>query len=143
MLKDQISHFMNEFGLAAAIQSSSSTTGDVDLQGYSALNVVCAASPGGEAADEITFKLEHGDATDSYENVTADDLLMDYGANDDAVSSGVFATVAGDGSDQVATVGYIGGKRYVKVTAEESGGTTSHPVSVVLCKEALQKPQDD
>jgi len=143
MLKDKISHFENQFGLVASLQASSDNTGDVDLQGYSALNVVCAASPGGDAGDEITFKLEHGDATDSYENVETGDLLMDYGANDGSVSSGVFSTISGDGGDQVATVGYIGGKRYIKVTATETGGTAADLVSVVLCEEALQKPVSD
>jgi len=143
MLKDKISHFENQFGLAASLSAGSDNTGDVDLQGYSACNIVCAASPGGNSNDEITFKVEHGDTTSSYENVDADDLLMDYGANDGAVSSGVFATIAGDGSDQIATVGYIGGKRYIKITADEANGNVSHPVSVVLCKEALQQPVSD
>jgi len=143
MLKDKISHYKNEFGLVATVQNSTDNTGDVDLQGYSACNVLCAASPGGDAGDTITFKLEHKDEGGSLENVTASDLLMDYGANDGSVSSGVFSTIAGDGSDQVASVGYIGGKQYIQVTAEEDTGTVSHLVSVVLCKEALQKPESD
>ena len=142
MLKDLISHVKNEFGLCETLDNNSGDTGEVDLKGFSKVNVLCLVAPGNDGGDEITFKLEHG-ATGALSNVTADDLLMEYGNNDGSVAAGVFGTVDGDGDNQVISVGYIGSERYIKVTATEGGGNTTHPVAVIITKEALQKPVND
>ena len=142
MLKDLISHVKNEFGICESLSGDSADTGEVDIQGFSKVNVLCLVAPGANASDEVALKLEHG-ATGALAEVTADDLLMDYGSNDGSVTSGVFGTVAGDASDQIVSVGYIGSERYIKVTATESGGNAANIVAVAITKEALQKPVSD
>lgn len=143
MLKDMISHVKNEMGFAVSITGTSVEVADVDVQGYAALTLVCPVSPGDNSSDSITYKLEHKEEGGTYEAVTAEDLLMQYGANDGSVASGVFATVAGNGVPQMVSVGYIGDGRYLRLTAEESNGATSHVVAAAIVKEGLQKPQDD
>lgn len=111
-------------------------SGNVDLAGFNAAQVVVhfgtitemGASPSGAA--QIAVKLEHADDNGSgapgvYAEVTDADVTGVGG-----VSAGV---VANPTSDLVpATVGYVGGKRFIRATLTPTGLTTGGPVGVIV-----------
>jgi hypothetical protein len=113
-------------------------TGAVDLKGFGGAQVVVhygdigemGASPLGGA--QIAIKLEHADdngsgAPGTFANVTTADVTAVAG-----VTAGVVATVT---SDLVPTsFGYVGDKRYVRVTLTPTGLTAGGPVGVIVNK---------
>jgi hypothetical protein len=113
-------------------------SGNLDLAGFNAAQVVVhygdidemGASPQGSA--QIAIKLEHADddgagAPGSYANVTSSDVT---GVG--TVTAGVVANVV---SDLVPTsVGYVGGKRFLRVTLTPTGLTNGGPVGVLVNK---------
>ena len=113
-------------------------SGNVDLAGFNAAQVVVhygdidemGASPQGSA--QIAVKLEHADddgtgAPGAYAEVTAADVT---GAG--SVAAGVVATPV---SDLVpTTVGYVGDKRFLRITLTPTGLTNGGPVGVLVNK---------
>ncbi len=81
-----------------------------------------------------TLKLEHADdngagAPGSYSNVAAADILGVTPA------SGICFTVDDPAEDEtVLCLGYVGGKRFLRVTIAETGATAGLPQSVLLIK---------
>lgn len=113
-------------------------TGAVDLGGFSGAQVVVhygeidemGASPLGGA--QIAIKLEHADdngsgAPGTFVNATGADVTGVA-----SVAAGVVATVT---SDLVPTsFGYVGDKRYVRVTLTPTGLTSGGPAGVIVNK---------
>jgi hypothetical protein len=122
---------------ALAIQSISASpldTGDVDLKGFEAAQVLVdfgdidelGASP--DPGAEIAIKLEHADddgsgAAGAYAAVGAGDVI-----GPDAVSNGVVATTTTDAAP--IRFGYVGGRRFIKVTLTPAALTTGGPVGI-------------
>lgn len=81
-----------------------------------------------------TCKLEHADddgtgSADSYSNVAAADVL---GVTP---SSGIIFTVDADAEDNALyTCGYVGGKRFIKITISETGTGPTIPLSAFVIK---------
>jgi len=118
--------------------SGALNTGAVDLKGFSAAQVVVhygnivemGASPIGSA--QIAIKLEHAadngsGAPGTFANVTAADVTGIA-----SVAAGVVATVTNDLTP--TSFGYVGDKRYIRVTLTPIGLTTGGPVGVVVNK---------
>lgn len=149
MLRDTISHVKNELHFAETLSATKDDATGVDLQGFSACNVICAVGEitniSNSPTPSWTLKLQESDSSSSdFSDVDGDDILLEYGNNDGSVTSGVFATIdAAADDDAVYTVGYIGTKRYIRVvaTADDTPGDT--PISVVMVKQSMDKPQDD
>ena len=115
------------------ITGSPLNTGDVDLAGYYSAQVVVdfgdidemGTSPVGSA--KIDIKLEHADddgtgAAGAYANVAAADI------DGLTPSSGVVATVTTDANEVV--FGYVGSRRFVRVTLTPTALTIGGPVGV-------------
>ena len=113
-------------------------TGAVDLTGFNAAQIVVhfgdidelGASPVGAAKVEV--KLEHAedDGTGSpgaFANVTAADVTGVA-----SVAAGVVATATSDLTP--ASLGYVGDKRFIKVTLTPTGLTNGGPVGVIVNK---------
>ncbi len=151
MLKDMISHVKNELLFAETISSDKTPSNGVDLQGYSAANVICSVgsmtNSGSSPLESWELALQESDDDSTYTDVAESDMLLEYGQNDGSVSSGIFATIDNDNDnldDNInATVGYLGSKRYIRVTATANNTPGNTPVAVTIQKEALQKPQAD
>ena len=81
----------------------------IDMQGWSALTVVCHTAAITAAGANITFKLQHSDTTvgSSFADCTTDEVI---GAAD---------PVDDDADDNLikGTIGYRGNKRYVRLVA--------------------------
>lgn len=114
-------------------------TSDIDLQGFDAAEIIVNVGANGgdtlNGTNKFTLKLEHADddgtgAADSYAAVGDTDIV---GATQ---SSGVFATIDDAAEDSMLyRLGYIGGKRFIKVTITPAGTLSNgNPFSVTIIK---------
>ena len=121
--------------LAPAERSSDANGTGVDLQGFESATVVIDMGAEGitlSTTNKIEIELEHSDDDSTYTDVTSSADVI--GATPD--SSGVIATFDANGeAPAIASVGYIGGKRYIRAVANFSGthGATT-PLSVSVIK---------
>lgn len=135
----------NNLDAVQAIQAQTITqaggaiqSGNIDLKGFGAAEVVAhfgdidemGGSPVGGA--KIDVKIEHAadDGTGSpgaYANVTLADVLGPV-----AVTSGVVASPTTD--TDVIKVGYVGDKRFLRVTLTPTGLTNGGPAGVIVVK---------
>ena len=121
--------------LAPAARDADANGTGVDLQGFESATVVIDMGAEGitlSTTNKIEIELEHSDDDSTYTDVTSSADVI--GATPD--SSGVVATFdANTEIPAVATVGYIGGKRYIRAIANFSGTHgTGTPLSVSVIK---------
>lgn len=106
--------------LPAATYSADNTPASIDLQGFSAAELVLQIGAGGitfSGTNKIEFVLTHSDDDSSYSNVADSDMLGVSG-----ISSGIIkALTAAHASAAAYRFGYRGGKRYLKLLADFSG----------------------
>jgi len=120
------------------IQASALTSGNIDTQGVETLAVVVMV---GNLADTLSgsirvdIKIEHAD-DDGTGSPAAYAACADADVqNFTGLSSGIFKSLqaAGDKSKRYA-IGYIGGKRFVKVTATPVSVATGGPIAMLALK---------
>ena len=99
---------------------------DIDLAGYNSC-LINAITGAGDIADPntMTFRISHADddgtgSSGSYAYVTDDDLV---GAG--AVTDGVPATPVINAIDSAFSLGYVGGKRFLKIELREAAATNA------------------
>lgn len=120
-----------------ATVDATGNSGDIDLQdGNSATLLIAIGEDGGSglsSSHKLAFKLEHADddgtgSADSYAACDDDDVL----GYTSLTEAGVFFTLdSTDEDDAVYKIGYVGGKRFIKLTWTETG-TVSVPMAVLL-----------
>jgi hypothetical protein len=117
--------------------SSAPAAVEVDLAGYnSAVFCVYVGTNGSSlsGSNYWTWKMEHADdngsgAAGDYANVSASDVQGVTPA------SGIVLTVDADAEDNTLyKIGYIGGKRFVKITTAETGSAPDLPQCVFVIK---------
>ncbi len=120
--------------LAAAARTADTNGAGVDLQGFESATVVAMVGAEGitlDGSNYIQFKLEHSDDNSTFTAVTsASDVVEGTVA-----AGGVFATFDDNAeAPAVATIGYVGGKRYVRVVDERTGthGTATPTAAVII-----------
>lgn len=107
--------------IAAGFYDADTALVSADLQGFDAAEVVILAGPGGitfSTSNKIEFVLTHSDeASANFTPVAQDDVL---GVT---VATGgiVVAFTAAKAAASVHRLGYIGGKRYLRLLADFSG----------------------
>jgi hypothetical protein len=149
MLRDAISHSKNELHFCKSLTATETPSTGVDLKGFNSATIIAAIGTITNIANSPvpswTLKLEESDsAATGFTAVAEADMLLDYGNNDGSVTTGVWATIdAAAEDDKIYTCGYIGTKRYIRVVATAADTPGATPVTVVIQKGALQKPQDD
>jgi hypothetical protein len=116
------------------------TSSAIDLQGYESAEVVIHVGVGGitfSDTNKVEFKLTHSDNDSDYAAVDEDDV-----EGIDSVGTGgiIHSLIAAHASATVTEVGYIGGKRYLKLHADFSGthGTATPMAATVVKGHALQ-----
>lgn len=136
-MKDLHSNIKPVSIIHAVVVSATGNSGDVDLAGFNSAEFLVDAGvdagTGLSADHKLVFTLQHADdngsgAAGDYANVAAADVLGVTPA------SGVVLTI--DSTDEDNTLyrfGYIGGKRFVKLTWTETG-TVSMPMSISVIK---------
>lgn len=107
--------------LASATRTADADGTGVDLQGFESATVVAHFGAEGitlSTSNKIEMKLEHSDDNVTFSAVTSASDVVD-GTVD---ASGIFATA--DGNDDIPavfTIGYVGGKRYIRAVIDYSG----------------------
>jgi hypothetical protein len=124
-----------------AVIAADTTPAALDLQGYHAAMIQLSIGVGGitfDGSNKIEFTLQHSDDDSTYTDVAATDLNgKDAPAT---VTTGiVLSLVAAHASVTTHEIGYIGGKRYLKLKADFSGTHgTGTALSAVLLKAAAE-----
>ena len=110
---------------------------EVDLQGYNSATVLAYFGTNAgtlSATDKWTVVMTHADddgtgVAGTYANVGEDDVLGVTPA------SGVILTLDDDAEDNTAyKVGYVGGKRFIKIGLTKAGSAPNIPVSICVIK---------
>jgi len=120
----------------APVVGTSDTNGTgVNLQFFeSAVAVVDTGVEGDTLSGsvKIDFKLEHSDDDSSYSAVTSQSHVTD-GTVD---SNGIFLTLdANAETPQLTSIGYVGGKQYLRVVADFTGShSNGTPISATVVK---------
>ena len=121
--------------LAPAARSSDADGTGVDLQGFESATIVIDMGAEGitlSSTNKIEIELEHSDDNSTFTDVTSSADVI--GATPD--SNGVIATFDDVAeAPAIASVGYIGGKRYIRAVANFSGTHgTATPLAVSVIK---------
>lgn len=110
--------------IAAAVLAADNSPAAVDLRGFHEATVLLHIGAGGitfTGTNKIEFVLTHSDDDSTYSNVTSDDLVLDSYAPASITNGIVRALTAAHATDTIQKIGYIGGKRYLKLLADFSG----------------------
>ena len=126
--------------LAPAERNSDANGTGVDLQGFESATVVIDMGAEGitlSSTNKIEIELEHSDDDATYTDVTSSADVI--GATPD--SNGVIATFDDPAeAPAISSVGYIGGKRYIRAVANFSGTHgTATPLGVSVIKGHARK----
>ena len=120
--------------IAAAVLDADPTPLELDLQGFEAAEIVLSVGAGGitfDATNKIEFVLEHSDDALTWTNVATADVLGVSSVTDGIIKS----LVAAHASAAAYRFGYIGGKRYVRLTPDFSGThVAGTPIAATLIK---------
>lgn len=121
--------------LPSATYSADNTPAAVDISGFGAVTLAISVGVGGitfTTSNKIEFKLTHSDDNSTYTDVEQDHVLGATVASGGIVKSLVAAHATAD----VTKVGYIGGKKYLKLLADFSGthGTGTPLGAVAVCE---------
>lgn len=122
MKKDLKSHLAAAIVIDPASYSADEAGQWIDLQGFASAVVELQIGVGGitfTASNKIEFVMEHADETDQSDAAVVTDSDV-QGVS--GISSGIVkALTAAHASASNTEIGYVGGKRYVKVKADFSG----------------------
>ena len=121
--------------LAPAVRTADANGTGIDLQGFESATIVVDTGAEGvtlSGSVKIDFILEESSDNSTFTAVTSATSVTD-GTVD---SSGIFLTLDADGEPpQVASIGYVGGSRYVRVTADFTGShSTGTAVAATVVK---------
>jgi hypothetical protein len=142
MIRDDRNNMGVAFAIAPATLDADNTPGAVDLRGYDSATILVNVGVGGitfDATNKVEFKLTHSDDNVTYTAVTVTDVT----GLDSVGTGGIIRSLTAAHAAATSTrVGYIGGKRYIKVLADFSGTHgTGTPIDVpVVLTRAHQLP---
>lgn len=122
-MKDLVSNCKKAIAIAPASYAADTTPVAVDLAGYLSAMLEIDIGVGGitfDASNKIEFKLTHSDDNATYTAVAAVDVQLPAGAT---LGDGglVKSLTAAHAAASITKIGYIGGKRYVKLLADFTG----------------------
>lgn len=121
-----------------ATLSADNTPAAIDLEGYQAATLLLSIGVGGitfTGTNKIEFVLTHSDDGTNYSNVTDDDLIKDALAPVTVSNGIVRALTAAHVAATLQKLGYVGGKRYLKLLADFSGThATGTPIGAIAVR---------
>lgn len=127
--------------IAAATLSADNTPPAIDVRDARTATILLNIGVGGitfTGANKIEFKLTHSDDDAAYTDVTADDLILDGFAPATITNGIVRALTAAHADPTIQKIGYVGGKRYLKLLADFSGTHgTGTPIAALVVKGTL------
>jgi hypothetical protein len=124
--------------LAPAVYNADNTPAALDLRDYQAATLLLHVGVGGitfTGSNKIEFVLTHSDDDTTYTNVTDDDLVKDSLAPASVTNGIVRSLIAAHAAATIQKLGYVGGKRYLKLLADFSGTHgTATPIAATLLR---------
>lgn len=141
-MKDMHSGLNVASAIGAVVLAADNTPAAIDLRGFNAAEIVIAVGIGGitfSGTNKIEFVLTHSDDDSTYTNVAAGDVLGTTVAAGGIIKS----LIAAHAAPSVARMGYVGGKRYLKLLADFSGthGAGTPIAAIVLRGAPADAPQ--
>lgn len=141
-MRDLISNVKTVHHYIASQSSTKTPATGVDIAGFRSVLVQVTQGPPANVANspspKWSYALEESDsASTGFTAVAEADMILANGRNvgEGGVSNGIFAVVDTAAKDDTTyTVGYIGAKRYLRVTATPANtpGATDMSVTLVL-----------
>jgi len=122
--RDQATSLSAVTAIGPAVLSADNTPAAIDLLGFAAATLILAIGAGGitfTATNKVEFVLTHSEDGDTYTAVTDDDLVKDALAPATVENGIVRALTSAHADPTLQTIGYVGGRRYLKLLADFSG----------------------
>ena len=120
-MKDLANNIIGVSSLVPLVRTADANGDGVDLQGFEAAMFMVSMGAEGDTLSssvKIDFKLEESDDNSSFSAVSSS-LSVTDGSVD---SNGIFATFDDNAeAPAIAAIGYVGGKRYIRVVADHTG----------------------
>lgn len=136
MMRDLVSRLAEVQAIGPAALSADNTPSAIDLAGFQSAAILISVGAGGVSfttSNKIEFVVTHSDDDTTYTNVADADVQGVSGISNGIVRSLTTTKAAADTAP--TEIGYVGGKRYLKVLADFSGTHgTATPISVVVVK---------
>ena len=136
--RDSASGLFPALAIAPATLSADNTPPAVDLLDFQAATILLAIGVGGinfSGTNKIEFVLTHSDDDATYVPVTDDDIIKDALAPASISNGIVRALTAAHAAATQQKIGYVGGKRFVKLLADFSGTHgTGTPISATVVR---------
>ena len=133
----------NKFAFLRAISPVTQTNADtalvsqiIDMQTYQSLTWIIAVGTFSDADATTTVLMEHGDDSGLSDAAAVDDAdMLPSGTGQEASTAFTYAN-----DDIVRAIGYVGTKRYVRLTITPSGNNSGNlPMSVTaLCRKRFE-----
>lgn len=129
--------------LPPAVYAADNTPSAIDLRDSQSATLLLHIGVGGitfSGTNKIEFILTHSDDDTTYTAVTDDDLVKDSLAPATITNGIIRSLIAAHAAATLQKIGYVGGKRYLKLLADFSGthGTgTPAAATVVRSRSAL------
>ena len=129
--------------LAPAVRTADANGTGVDLQGFEGAMAIFDIGAEGDTLSgsvKIDVKLEHSDDNSSFSAVTSSSDVTDGSVD----SNGIWATFDDNAeAPAVVGIGYVGGKRYLRVVADFTGThSNGSPVSAMIVKGFARHSED-
>jgi len=136
--RDQASNLSLATLVAAATLAADNTPAAVDLLDHGAATIALMIGVGGitfSGTNKVEFVLTHSDDDSTYVAVTDDDVIKDSLAATTITDGIIRALTAAHAAATVQRLGYIGGKRYLKLLADFSGTHgTGTPIAAIVIR---------
>lgn len=134
-MRDLVNSLAAAVLIPAATYDADNTPAKVDLLGFESAVIAIHVGVGGitfTGTNKVEFKLTHSDDDSTYTAVTAVDVQ-----GVDSVGTGgiVMSLIAAHATADITKIGYVGGKRYLKLLADFSGTHgTGTPIAAEVIK---------
>lgn len=136
--RDQVNSLFPVIALDPATYAADNTPAAIDLADYHSATLLLGVGVGGitfSGTNKIEFVLTHSDDNSTYTNVTDDDVIKDALAPAAITNGIVRSLVAAHAAATLQKLGYVGGKRYLKLLADFSGTHgTGTPIAATVVK---------
>lgn len=144
-MNDQIVTRLHYIGAPTATVTPSAGIDVSDLTEVEVVAVVgTITNIGNSPVPSWTLALQEGDATDGAHTAVAEADVARNSGNNQELSSGVFATIdeAAD-DDKVYRLGYLGGKKSIKVVATAADTPGATPITILIIGKSKIRPGTD
>ena len=132
-MRDLANRVIQSAVLAPVVQNATVTSAAIDLEGFnSAMISVATGIEGVTLSSSVhwTFILQHSDDDSTYTDVTSSKDVTDGSVDSD----GIFLKLDDNAeTPQVSGIGYIGGKRYLKVITTKTGTMSTGTAMSINC----------